>query len=105
MKIRAVLTITLFLCIPFWAPIYGAKSFKTRYAIFIYNSLEHLEDFNDNILTKWQVPQTTGTFTLMEQDSVLKIVYNRTTNSWEWDNFNFTPPLIDVSNNPCWEKS
>ena len=59
-----------------------------------------LENFNDNILTNWEVPQTKGTFALMEKDSVLKITYNRTAGSWEWDNFNFTPPVIDVTNNP-----
>lgn len=58
-----------------------------------------LEDFNDNILTGWEMPHP-NTFTLTEKDSMLKITYNRTASSWEWDNFNFTPPLIDVSNNP-----
>ena len=60
-----------------------------------------LEDFNDNILTGWEVPQTTGTFMLTEVDSVLRIDYNRTGQSWEWDNFNFTPPtIINATENP-----
>lgn len=59
------------------------------------------EDFNDNLLTGWQVPQTNGTFSLTESDGKLRIDYNRTSNSWEWDNFNYTPPaVIDASNNP-----
>lgn len=60
-----------------------------------------LDDFNDNTLNGWEVPQTTGTFTLTEADSVLRIDYNRTGESWEWDNFNFTPlEVIDVTANP-----
>jgi len=60
-----------------------------------------LEDFNDNVLTGWQVPQTTETFALTEVDSMLRIDYNRTTQSWEWDNFNFTPStIIDATGNP-----
>ena len=58
-----------------------------------------LEDFNDNALTNWEMPHQ-DTFFLTEEDSVLKITYNRTSNTWEWDNFNFIPPLIDVTNNP-----
>jgi len=60
------------------------------------------EDFNDNILTGWEVPADQAhTFELAEEDSMLEITYHRTAQSWEWDNFNFTPPQeIDVSNNP-----
>jgi len=62
-----------------------------------------LENFNDNTLTGWEVPadQTAGTFVLTESDSVLRIDYNRNPQSYEWDNFNFTPPtIIDATNNP-----
>ena len=61
-----------------------------------------MEDFNDNILTGWQVPpDQLYTFEIYEQDSLLKIVYHRVTESWEWDNINFIPPqLIDLSNKP-----
>ncbi len=62
-----------------------------------------LEDFNDNVLSGWEVPadQTAGTFALTEADSVLRIDYNRTAQSYEWDNFNYTPPsIIDATNNP-----
>lgn len=58
-----------------------------------------VEDFNDNILTGWQADQTT--FQLTEQDSVLKINYTRTAASYEWHNFNYTPPQpILVVGNP-----
>jgi len=62
-----------------------------------------LEDFNDNILTGWEVPsdQLAGTFALTETDSVLRIDYNRNNQSYEWDNFNFTPPNnVDATNKP-----
>ena len=62
-----------------------------------------LENFNDNTLTGWEVPadQTAGTFALTEADSILRIDYNRIETSYEWDNFNFTPPtIIDATNNP-----
>ena len=41
-----------------------------------------------------------GTFFLTEENNVLKITYNRTVNSWEWDNINLITPRIDVSNSP-----
>lgn len=52
-----------------------------------------VEDFNDNFLTGWNVPEEhQRTYHLVEEDSVLKIIYTRTPSSWEWDNFNYTPP-------------
>lgn len=60
-----------------------------------------VEDFNDNLLTGWEIPlDHQRTYNLTEADSVLKIDYHRTAWSWEWDNFNFTPPLIDISSHP-----
>ncbi len=57
-----------------------------------------VEDFNDNLLTNWEVPADhQRTYTIIEADGVLKIDYHRTAASWEWDNFNFTTPLIDIS--------
>ena len=59
------------------------------------------EDFNDNILTGWEVPGVhQRTYTLTEADSVLRIDYHRTEASWEWDNFNFSPPVINISQHP-----
>ena len=61
----------------------------------------YVEDFNDNILTGWVVEEEhQRTYTLSEEDSVLKIDYHRVVDSWEWDNFNHTPLPIDVSNHP-----
>lgn len=57
------------------------------------------EDFNDNILTGWEAPNS-GTFALTETNGTLRIGYNRTAASTEWDNFNFTPPLVDVGAAP-----
>ena len=58
-----------------------------------------IEDFNDNMLTGWQSDQTT--FQLTEQDSILRIDYTRTAESWEWHNINYTPPQpILVAGNP-----
>ncbi|MBN1408475.1 MAG: T9SS type A sorting domain-containing protein [Calditrichaceae bacterium] len=62
-----------------------------------------VDDFNDNTLTGWEVPasQTAGTFSLTEADSVLRIDYNRNAESYEWDNFNFTPDsTIQVTTKP-----
>jgi len=62
-----------------------------------------LENFNDNSLTGWAIPgdQTAGTFALTESDSMLRIDYNRNTQSWEWDTFYFTPSMIiDATQNP-----
>ncbi|MCI0493372.1 glycoside hydrolase family 26 protein, partial [candidate division KSB1 bacterium] len=59
-----------------------------------------VEDFNDNLPINWEVPaEHERTYTLTESDSVLKIDYHRTAASWEWDNFNFSPPLVDISQN------
>ncbi|MBN2090421.1 T9SS type A sorting domain-containing protein [candidate division KSB1 bacterium] len=53
----------------------------------------YTEDFNDNLLTGWEVPADQPyTFELSENDGVLKIAYHRVSQSWEWDNFNFIPP-------------
>lgn len=54
------------------------------------------EDFNDNLLTGWEVPNT-ATFALAEVNGALRVSYNRTTASYEWDNFNYTPPVVNVS--------
>ena len=61
-----------------------------------------IDDFEDGILTGWEVSEEhQRTFELTEEDGVLKIDYHRTSESWEWDNINFTPPEeIDVSDNP-----
>lgn len=58
------------------------------------------EDFNDNLLTGWEAPNS-STFALAELNGTLRISYNRTAASSEWDNFNFTPPPVDVGANPC----
>ncbi len=60
------------------------------------------ENFNDNTLTGWHVGSDhLRTFELTESDGVLKINYHRVATSWEWDNFNFTPPqTIDPGSNP-----
>ncbi|MCK4640824.1 MAG: T9SS type A sorting domain-containing protein [Candidatus Marinimicrobia bacterium] len=60
------------------------------------------EDFNDNMLTGWEVPAGHEvTYEITELDSSLLINYHRTASSWEWDNFNFTPTVqIDLTENP-----
>jgi len=61
----------------------------------------YLENFNDNKLTGWDWNPGQTTFTLTEADQILQILYTRTDSSWEWDNFNFTPPQpVDVNANP-----
>ncbi|MBN2009632.1 T9SS type A sorting domain-containing protein [candidate division KSB1 bacterium] len=62
----------------------------------------YIENFNDNTLTNWTVPdEHLRTYTLTEQDSVLYIDYHRTSESWEWDHFRFAPPdVIDASGHP-----
>jgi len=62
-----------------------------------------VEDFNDNSLTGWNVTEEhQRTYRLAEEDSILKITYTRTSASWEWDNFNYTPPQpISVSETPA----
>ncbi len=60
----------------------------------------YVEDFNDNVLTGWEMPDP-DTFYLEEAGGILKISYNRTASSWEWDNFNYIPlQNIDVTENP-----
>jgi mannan endo-1,4-beta-mannosidase len=60
-----------------------------------------VEDFNDNVLIGWVLEaEHDRTYTLTEADSMLRIDYHRVAESWEWDNFNFTPPLIDASQKP-----
>ncbi len=56
------------------------------------------EDFNDNLLTGWV--EGPPVFKLFKQDGTLKIVYARTATDYEWDNFNFTPPQLDVAAAP-----
>jgi mannan endo-1,4-beta-mannosidase len=61
----------------------------------------YIENFDDNILTDWALEaEHERTYTLTEADSMLEINYHRVTESWEWDNFNFTPPEIDASASP-----
>ncbi len=57
------------------------------------------EDFDDAVLTGWEAPNS-ATFALTEANGVLRISYNRTTASTEWDNFNYTPPPVDVGQMP-----
>lgn len=61
-----------------------------------------LEDFNDNILSGWSVDEEhLRTYNLSEDDGMLEIAYTRTSESWEWDNFNYTPPVqIFMANDP-----
>ncbi|NOZ61693.1 MAG: T9SS type A sorting domain-containing protein, partial [Calditrichaeota bacterium] len=60
-----------------------------------------VDDFNDNILTGWEVPANQPyTYELTEQNGVLQVTYHRVAQSWEWDNFNFIPPIINVANTP-----
>ncbi|HOT98045.1 MAG TPA: glycosyl hydrolase [bacterium] len=57
------------------------------------------EDFDDPLLTGWEAPNS-ATFALAAVNGTLQISYNRTAASYEWDNFNYTPPLIDVAAAP-----
>jgi len=58
------------------------------------------DDFENGILDGWVVDHPT-TYGLSEAGGVLTIDYHRTASSWEWDQFNFTPPAyIDASANP-----
>jgi mannan endo-1,4-beta-mannosidase len=48
-----------------------------------------VDDFNNNTVgSSWQVQGTT--FNLSAENQALKVEYNRTSSSWEWDQFNFT---------------
>lgn len=52
-----------------------------------------VENFDDNLLDGWEAPgDATRTFELQAVDSTLQIRYHRVASSWEWDNFNWTPP-------------
>jgi hypothetical protein len=56
--------------------------------------------WNGTIYTLWTA-NPPHTFGLSESGGYLNIAYNRSAESAEWDNFNFTPPgQIDVSGNP-----
>lgn len=56
--------------------------------------------WNGTNITLWKADHP-RTFRISEQNGVMKIEYTRTSESDEWDNFNFTPPEnIDVANNP-----
>ncbi len=57
------------------------------------------ENFNDEILVGWEM-QNPATFSLQEHDSLLEITYTRTSASWEWDNFNYAPPPVDIAQTP-----
>ena len=54
-----------------------------------------IENFDDTILTGWEVPTTqVPTYQSEESDSILKITYASTADRWEWDNLIFTPLFI-----------
>jgi len=61
----------------------------------------YYDDFEDGVPdTLWRADHP-ATFGISEGDERLNIAYNRSAESGEWDNFNFTPPEpIDVSGNP-----
>lgn len=59
----------------------------------------YLETFDDNDLDGWTM-QNPHTFFLTIVDSALQITYLRDSDSELWDQFNFTPPLVDVSDKP-----
>ena len=79
---KRILTSLLFPLLIGWAQVTGLR-----------------EDFNDNLLTGWEVPAAHQvTYQIAETDSMLVIAYHRTVASGEWDVINFTPPgLIDIS--------
>ena len=60
------------------------------------------DDFEDGIITGWSVDTDhQRTYELSESEGAMHIDYHRVASSWEWDNFNFTPPeQIDVSETP-----
>ena len=80
---------------------------KTRILLYglLYGACVHAqvtgvqENFADGVLTGWET-QNPATFSLQERDSLLHITYTRTTASWEWDNFNFTPPGVEIAHTP-----
>lgn len=57
------------------------------------------EDFDNGNISRWDSPQSSNTFVLTATDSILHIAYNRSASSDAWDNFNYTPPLVDVTDN------
>jgi mannan endo-1,4-beta-mannosidase len=57
------------------------------------------EEFGDAALTGWESPNS-GTFALALFNGTLRISYNRTAASTQWDNFNFTPPPVDIASTP-----
>jgi mannan endo-1,4-beta-mannosidase len=57
------------------------------------------ENFDDNVLSGWESPNT-GTFALAETNGTLRISYNRSAASAEWDNFNYAPPNVGASATP-----
>ena len=76
----------------------GFSQLNTFYDDFEDGSLDTL--WNDSIHTLW-VAGHPLTFGLSESGGHLNIAYERTAESDQWDNFNFTPPeQIDVSGNP-----
>lgn len=59
-----------------------------------------VDDFSDGNITGW-VADHPNTFGLSLEDGVLKIAYNRSATSDQWDNFNYTPASpINVTDNP-----
>ena len=63
--------------------------------------LSYSETFNDDQLNGWGWNEDQTTYLLNETGGVLEVSYNRSESSWEWDNFNFTPPgLVNVVANP-----
>ncbi len=72
-------------------------------SIFIFNPLFSqvtglTDDFNDNLLTGWV--EGPPVFRLSEQEGTLKIVFDRTATDYEWENFNFSPPQMDIASAP-----
>ena len=61
-----------------------------------------LVNFDDQSLAGWEVPPDQPyTFELSASDSALLISYHRVAESWEWDNFNYTPSVVvDLSTKP-----
>ncbi len=58
-----------------------------------------VENFDDNNLQGWQ--QDSRTFELQVVDGTLQINYHRVADSWEWDNFNWTPPQkVEATSRP-----
>jgi len=58
-----------------------------------------IERFDDGILTGWEQPHP-ATFHLTEVNGALRIDYNRMPTTWEWDNFNYSPPATNINATP-----